>query len=97
MHGSGNLWDASSLNTNRWRWYLVGIFPSPICDPACLASLEAIVCFLLVRVGKDTWVTCMDSVGHDTRRGNFLLPPGVIVHCLMHDSIAFLVCRISGN
>ena len=97
MCGSGNLWDASSLNTNRWWWYLVGIFPSPICDPACSANLEAIVCFLLVRAGKDTWAMCMESVRCDTGRGSFLLPPGVTAHCLMRDSRAFLVRRISGS
>ena len=97
IHGSRNLWDASSLNTDRWRWYLVGIFPSPICDPACLASLEAIICFLLDRAGKDTQVMCMESVGCDIGRGNFLLPLGVTVHCPMRDSRAYLVCRISGS
>ena len=97
MHGSRNLWDTSSLNTDRWWWYLAGIFPSPICDLACSANLEAIVCFLLVRAGKDTQVTCMESVRHDTGQGSFLLPSGVTMHHPMHDSRAFLVHRISGS
>ena len=97
MWGSGNLWDASSLNTNRWWWYFAGIFPSPICDPACSASLEASVCFLFGKVGMDTQVICMELVASDICLGGFLLPAGVTVHQVIHDSMAFLVCRMSGS
>ena len=97
MQGSGNLWEASSLNTKRWWWYLVGIFLSPICDPTCSANLEANVCFLLVRAGRDTWATCIESIGCDTGQGGLLLLTGVTVHRPMHDSMAFLVHRISGS
>ena len=97
MQGSGNLWEAFSLNTERWWWYLAGIFPLPICDLACSASLEASVCFLLFRVGRDTWATCMESMVGDVHRSGLLLLTGVIMHCLMCDSMAFLVCSISGS
>ena len=97
MWGSGNLWEASSLNTERWWWYLVGIFPSPICNPACSASLEANVCFLLVTMGIDTRAMCMESVVSDTHRSSLLLPIGVIMHHPIHDSMAFLVHSISGS
>ena len=75
----------------------MGIFPSPICDPACLASLEANVCFLLVVTGIDIQATCIASVMGDVHRSGFLLPIGVTVHCPIHDLIAFLVCNISGS
>ena len=97
IQGSRNLWEASSLNTERWRWYLVGIFPSPFCDPACSANLEAIVCFLLVMMGIDTCVMCMDSVMGVILWGGLLLPPGVIIHHPMRDSIALLVCSMSSS
>ena len=97
MQGSRTLWEASLLNTERWWWYLAGIFPSPICDPACSANLEASVCFLLVMTGIDTRATCMASVIGGIHWSGFLLPVGVIVHWPMRDSMAFLVCSISGS
>ena len=97
IQGSGNLWEASSLNTERWQWYLAGIFPSPICDPACSASLEAIVCFLLGRMGIDTRAMCIESVMSGARWSGFLQLAGIVVHCPMCDSIAFLVHSMSGN
>ena len=97
IQGSGNLWDASSLNTERWQWYLAGIFPSPICDLACSANLEARVCFLLVVMGMDSRATCMELVLGDTHQGGLLLLTGVIVHHPILDSIAFQVRSIRGS
>ena len=53
--------------------------------------------FLLDIVGKDIRAMCIESTGCDTGWGGLLLPLGVIMHHPMHDSVAFLVCRISGN
>ena len=97
MQGSGNLWEASSLNTERWQWYLAGIFPSPICDPACSANLEANVCFLFDEMGRDTRAMCIKLVMGGVCWHIFLRPAGIVVHCAIHDSIAFLVCKMSGN
>ena len=93
---SGNLWDAS-LNTERWQWYLVGILLSPICNPACSASLEANVCFLLVVTGIDTRATCIALVIGGIHQGGFLLPVGVTTHFPICDPMAFQVCSISGS
>ena len=97
MWGSGNLWEASSLNTERWWWYLARIFPSPICDPACSASLEASICFLFGEMGMDTWAMCIELVMSGICWGGFLRPAGVAVHCAIRDSMAFLVQRMSGS
>ena len=97
MWGSVNLWEASLLNTDRWQWYLAGIFLSPICDPACLANFDASVCFLFDEVGMDTWVMCIDSVMGGICQSGFLWPAGVAVHDAIQDSMAFLVCRMSGS
>ena len=97
MQGSGNLWEASSLNTDRWQWYLAGIFPSPICDPACSASFEANICFLFNVVGMDTHAMCMEFVMGGICRSGFLQPAGVAVHDAIWDSMAFLVHRMSGS
>ena len=97
MQGSGNLWEASSLNTERWQWYLARIFLSPICDPACSASLEARVCFLSGEVGMDTQVMCIKLAMDDVCQWVLLRPTGVVVHWAIRDSRAFLVWRMSGN
>ena len=97
MCGSGNLWEASSLNTERWWWYLAGIFLSPICDPACSASLEANVCFLFGKTGIDTWATCIELMMGNVWQLSFLCPAGVMVHRAIRDSRAFLVWRMSSS
>ena len=48
-------------------------------------------------MGINTRVTLMESVVGDAHQSGLLLPTGVIVHCLMHDSMAFWVCSISGS
>ena len=45
----------------------------------------------------DTWVTCMGSVMDGICQGGFLQPAGVAMHHAMHDSIAFLVHKMSGD
>ena len=97
MRGSGNLWEASLLNTKRWQWYLAGTFPSPICDPACSASLEASVCFLFDEMGKDTQATCIELVMDGIHRDDLLWPAGMIIHCAIRDLMAFLMCKVIGH
>ena len=97
MQGSGNQWEASLLNTERWWWYLAGILPSPIWDPTCSASLEASVCFFSEETGMDIHAMCIVSGAIGFHQFGPLQPASVIVHCAMHDSMAFLVCRMSGS
>ena len=97
MRGSGNLWEASSLNTKRRWWYLAGIFPSPFCNPACSASLEANVCFFVDKAGRDIRATCIGLVIGGIHWDALLLPAGMIVHWAICDSMALLVCKMSGN
>ena len=97
MRDSGNLWEASSLNTERWRWYLAGIFLSPICDPAHSASFEASVCFFSTEAGMDTRATCIELEVVGFCLLGLFQPAGVIVHWVMRDLMAFLVRRMSGS
>ena len=45
----------------------------------------------------DTHVTCMEFVMGGVCQSGFLQPVGVVVHDAIQDSMAFLVCRMSGN
>ena len=48
-------------------------------------------------MGMDTQAICMELVMSGICHGGFLRPAGVAVHCAMHDSMAFLVHRMSGS
>ena len=45
----------------------------------------------------DIWVTCIELEVVGFRQFGPFRPAGVIVHCMMCDSMAFLVHRMSGS
>ena len=48
-------------------------------------------------MGMDTQAMCIASMIGGVHQSGFLLLTGVIMHCPMHDSMAFLVRNMSGN
>ena len=48
-------------------------------------------------MGMDTQAIWIELAMSGICWGGFLQPAGVVVHCAIHDSMAFLVCRMSGS